>query len=589
MQMRWLLVGCLILAAACSLLVVVDRDQIPLGEAGAAGAAGAAGVAGTSGAAGSAGAAGAGGAAGEPFEPPWTGEGRWVFIQAECAHGPSKGDCDGQIQGAHSGTQLENDDTTVGRLMTGDYLMYSGIELSGLNVLYVRYATESNGTIEVRLDSVDGEQTGLFEPAYTGSWTRWADAMIPLDPVSGVHDLYLVGKEMGGWGIANLDWLVLGSCTRDCRNKDCGDDGCGGVCGACGPSEECSPEEQCSVCEPVCEGKTCGDDTCGGLCGTCADGETCTAERTCVAYETLGGPPRVHVDGAVLRDPEDNVVVLRGVSLIDVGQQHVWRTGGITRALDRVTEPGWETQIVRFPVYTASEPYPFSLTDRVEREEYMTEVLRPAVDYATELGLYVIIDLHEISSVTTRKDQDTRLFWSYMASQFADYPNVIYELYNEPIDVDWNCLAGETDECWPPFKEKAQRWVVLVRQGAADTLLLVGGPVWSQIIGPAADDPIDDDHVAYVSHVYPWNYESGEVEAQIRRCAAVHPVMLTEWGYEGEEPEYAEVVRALMDELGLSWTAWAADFQVEPPMFDRYWEPTHFGATVRDWLAEAAP
>ena len=32
---------------------------------------------------------------------------------------------------------------------------------------------------------------------------------------------------------------------------------------------------ECTVCEPYCEGKQCGGDGCGGICGTCAEGTSC--------------------------------------------------------------------------------------------------------------------------------------------------------------------------------------------------------------------------------------------------------------------------------------------------------------------------
>jgi MYXO-CTERM domain-containing protein len=70
-----------------------------------------------------------------------------------------------------------------------------------------------------------------------------------------------------------------GACQIDCTGKVCGDDGCGGSCGACDAGETCEAG-QC-VCAPQCEGKACGDDGCGGTCGDCDAGEHC-AEGACV-------------------------------------------------------------------------------------------------------------------------------------------------------------------------------------------------------------------------------------------------------------------------------------------------------------------
>ena len=66
-------------------------------------------------------------------------------------------------------------------------------------------------------------------------------------------------------------------CQPGCFGKDCGPDGCGGICGDCvepGGIEFACIEGVCE-CMPNCNGKACGDDGCEGLCGTCADGYVC--------------------------------------------------------------------------------------------------------------------------------------------------------------------------------------------------------------------------------------------------------------------------------------------------------------------------
>lgn len=61
-------------------------------------------------------------------------------------------------------------------------------------------------------------------------------------------------------------------CIPDCADKECGPDGCGGLCGYCVHPEACNGEGQCKVvCELQCEGKECGPDGCGGFCGSCED------------------------------------------------------------------------------------------------------------------------------------------------------------------------------------------------------------------------------------------------------------------------------------------------------------------------------
>ena len=72
----------------------------------------------------------------------------------------------------------------------------------------------------------------------------------------------------------------------NCANKQCGDDGCGGSCGACGVAESCV-NNQC-VCQPSCDGKQCGGDGCGGSCGSCTGNDFCQIDQ-CVCIPNCFG------------------------------------------------------------------------------------------------------------------------------------------------------------------------------------------------------------------------------------------------------------------------------------------------------------
>ena len=96
-------------------------------------------------------------------------------------------------------------------------------------------------------------------------------------------------------------------CTPSCDGRECGPDRCEGSCGSC-PSDEacdfetgvcecyflacedacCAENEDChegACCVPDCGGRECGSDGCGGVCSPgCSSEETChEATRTCRA------------------------------------------------------------------------------------------------------------------------------------------------------------------------------------------------------------------------------------------------------------------------------------------------------------------
>jgi endoglucanase len=146
--------------------------------------------------------------------------------------------------------------------------------------------------------------------------------------------------------------------------------------------------------------------------------------------------PWLSISGRFIRDPQGNNVVLRGVSLIDVSvansrpRNAQTLTNMLTDAAD-----GWYARVVRFPVYpNAIDGQPGWIANP---DNYFNNHLDPAIQNCISKQIYCIIDWHYISDYTSSTiDTTTRAFWSYVAPRYANTPNVIFELYNEPINPD---------------------------------------------------------------------------------------------------------------------------------------------------------
>jgi len=83
----------------------------------------------------------------------------------------------------------------------------------------------------------------------------------------------------------------LMSCAPKCLGRECGPDGCGGLCGQCPSPQTCDDGSgQCTPpCTPDCTGKQCGPDGCGSLCGTCTFPQICDASSgQCMAGGDCG-------------------------------------------------------------------------------------------------------------------------------------------------------------------------------------------------------------------------------------------------------------------------------------------------------------
>lgn len=78
-------------------------------------------------------------------------------------------------------------------------------------------------------------------------------------------------------------------------------------------------------CTPSCDGKVCGDDGCGGVCGACGEKETCSEDGQCVAPPSPGGCGE--------SEPND-----------DLGEANAVCAGGtMTGTIDWVADHDWLT------------------------------------------------------------------------------------------------------------------------------------------------------------------------------------------------------------------------------------------------------
>ena len=312
--------------------------------------------------------------------------------------------------------------------------------------------------------------------------------------------------------------------------------------------------------------------------------------------------PWLHVEGNKIKDANGDVVILRGVAFPDLGELQLQEApagsagAGIKAMIDRVTRSddteggcsaSWATRVIRLALSPADGMAKTPL-QYLPGGTYYDTVLRPTVDYARQKGLYVIIDWHYIDDTTKHQDTTTA-FWMDMAPRFANDSNVLFELYNEPIN------AGS----WATVKADMQTWYNAVRQSAPDNLVLVGTPNWSQLVGTAAASPIDGSNIVYVAHMYPQHWANSALRTQITQAAAKVPVFVTEWGFQqdptnsilnGTITSYGAPFKQFLQQTGASWTAWCASRSWQPAMFNSDFTLTYgegaMGGFVKDWLYE---
>jgi endoglucanase len=246
------------------------------------------------------------------------------------------------------------------------------------------------------------------------------------------------------------------------------------------------------------------------------------------------------VDGTHIVDQTGYPISLRGMSLF----WSQWMGKFYNSDCISWLTTDWKCTIIRAAMGIESGGY-------LQNPQVELNKVKVVIDACIEAGIYVIVDWHD----HTAQDHQTEAidFFKQIAQQYGNYPNIIYEIFNEPLQVSWTNVVR-------PYSIAV---IDSIRKIDPDNLILVGSPTWSQDVDSASLNPISRTNIAYTLHFYAATHKQALRNKAVTAMNNGIVLFVSEWGTceaSGKGAlDYTEVETWLnfMESHKISWCNWS--------------------------------
>lgn len=222
----------------------------------------------------------------------------------------------------------------------------------------------------------------------------------------------------------------------------------------------------------------------------------------------------ISVSGTTLVDANGDIFRLCGVSTHGIG----WFPEYVNKDSFQNLRDDFGANVVRLAMYTGEGGGYCSDGNKDD----LKKLVKDGVDYATELGMYVIVDWHILSdSNPNTNKEEAKKFFDEISGQYKNQDNIVYEICNEPN-------GGIS---WEEIKKYAEEVIPVIRNNDSNAIIVVGTPTWSQEVDKAADNPITDyDNIMYTLHFYADTHKSDLRKKASYAIEKGLPLFVTEFG-----------------------------------------------------------
>ena len=256
---------------------------------------------------------------------------------------------------------------------------------------------------------------------------------------------------------------------------------------------------------------------------------------------------QLSVKNGQLVDKSGKGYQLRGMSTHGL----TWFPEFVNESAFKTLRDDWNTNVVRLAMYVdewgTGQCY-------MGNKSGSLELLEKGVDICIKLDMYVIIDWHVLNPGDPSKyTNEAKSFFETVSKRYAKYPNVIYEICNEPNGgASW---SGN-------IKPYAEKIIPVIRKNAPNSVIIVGTPAWSQEIDKPLSDPLNYKNVMYAFHFYAATHAG--LRSNVENCVAQElPVFVSEFGTcdasGGGANDFNETQKWLsyFDKQGISYCNWS--------------------------------
>ncbi len=230
----------------------------------------------------------------------------------------------------------------------------------------------------------------------------------------------------------------------------------------------------------------------------------------------------LHIEGTKIIDASGHLVLLRGAQ-IESPFNYI-KSWSNTKKINAVLNQSvfdamakeWKMNVLRLPISNwIYAQYPTDYLSKLDQ----------VVQEANAAGLYVVLDLHDNikagapypKAATLPKTEDVA-FWKIIAAHYKNNPMILYDLYNEPQEPDWQTwlhgggqIGGATivgfQDLVDAVRSTGARQIIVLEAGSAgkgknngngDGALTAEEGGWSTL----GNMRINDNNIIYSLHEY---------------------------------------------------------------------------------------